>query len=37
MSLYVGEALARYGFPEGHPLGIDRQGAFFREAAAQGL
>lgn len=37
VSLYVGDALARYGFPEGHPLGIDRQGAFFRETVARGL
>lgn len=37
VSLYVGEGLARYGFPEGHPLGIDRQGAFLRETAARGL
>ncbi len=36
-SLYVGEALGQYGFPQGHPLGADRQGAFFREAVAQGL
>ena len=35
--LYHGEALGRYGFPSGHPLGVDRQGAFFREASAQGL
>lgn len=35
--LYVDEALGRYGFPEGHPLGIDRQGAFLREARLQGL
>jgi acetoin utilization protein AcuC len=35
--LYHGEALGRYGFPNGHPLGVDRQGAFFREASAQGL
>lgn len=35
--LYVDEGLAAYGFPEGHPLGIDRQGAFLREANAQGL
>jgi acetoin utilization protein AcuC len=35
--LYYGEALGRYGFPHGHPLGDDRQGAFFREAAARGL
>jgi acetoin utilization protein AcuC len=37
VSLYVGEALARYGFPEGHPLGMDRQGAFFRETVARGF
>jgi acetoin utilization protein AcuC len=35
--LYYGEALGRYGFPHGHPLGVDRQGAFFKEALAQGL
>lgn len=35
--LYVGEALARYGFPDGHPLGADRQGAFLKEAESQGL
>ena len=35
--LYAGEELARYGFPEGHPLGSDRQGAFLKEAGQQGL
>jgi acetoin utilization protein AcuC len=35
--LYYGEALGRYGFPRGHPLGVDRQGAFFREASTHGL
>jgi acetoin utilization protein AcuC len=35
--LYYGEGLGRYGFPSGHPLGVDRQEAFFREASAQGL
>jgi acetoin utilization protein AcuC len=35
--LHVDDTLGRYGFPEGHPLGIDRQGAFLREAGAQGL
>jgi acetoin utilization protein AcuC len=35
--LYYGEALGRYGFPRGHPLGVDRQGAFFHEATKQGL
>jgi len=37
VGLYVGEALARYGFPEGHPLGADRQGAFWKEAVARGI
>ena len=35
--LFVGEALARYGFPDGHPLGADRQGAFLKEAEQRGL
>ena len=35
--LYAGEALARYGFPDGHPLGADRQGAFLKEAEQRGL
>ncbi len=35
--LYAGEALARYGFPNGHPLGADRQGAFLDEAQRLGL
>jgi len=35
--LYHGDALGRYGFPAGHPLGVDRQGAFWREALARGL
>jgi acetoin utilization protein AcuC len=35
--LFVGEALARYGFPNGHPLGADRQGAFLKEAGQRGL
>lgn len=37
VTVYVGEALARYGFPAGHPLGIDRQAAFWAEAERQGL
>ena len=37
MNLYVDDNLAAYGFPDGHPLGIDRQGAFMREADKQGL
>jgi acetoin utilization protein AcuC len=35
--LYVGEALGKYGFPDGHPLSIDRQGAFWGEAQKQRL
>ena len=35
--LYYGTALGGSGFPRGHPLGVDRQGAFFSEASAQGL
>ena len=35
--LYSGNALGRYGFPNGHPLGEDRQGAFLAEASARGL
>ena len=35
--VYVGEALARYGFPAGHPLGVDRQAAFWAEAERMGL
>ncbi len=30
--LYVGESLAGYRFPDGHPFGIDRQRAFWDEA-----
>ncbi len=37
VNLYVDDHLAAYGFPDGHPLGIDRQGAFLREARNQGL
>ena len=35
--LFVDAALGRYGFPEGHPLSVDRQGAFWRAACARGL
>jgi acetoin utilization protein AcuC len=35
--VYVGEALANYGFPDGHPLSVDRQGAFWSAAVARGL
>lgn len=37
VALCTGEELGRYGFPTGHPLGVDRQGAFLREAQAQRL
>ncbi|TAK50564.1 MAG: acetoin utilization protein AcuC [Betaproteobacteria bacterium] len=35
--VFLSEALGRYGFPEGHPLSIDRQGAFWNAACARGL
>jgi len=35
--LYIGESLARYRFPDGHPFGIDRQRAFWDEAQRHGL
>ena len=35
--LYADERLAQYGFPQGHPFGVDRQDAFLREAETQGL
>jgi acetoin utilization protein AcuC len=35
--LYVGEALGKYGFPNGHPFGTDRQDAFWKETLKQGL
>jgi acetoin utilization protein AcuC len=37
VQLYVGDALGRYGFPDGHPFGPDRQDAFWNEALKQGL
>ena len=37
VGLYADDGLARYGFPEGHPFGIDRQAAFLKEAQAQRL
>ena len=37
VALYVGEDLGRYGFPDGHPFGPDRQEAFWKEAVKQGL
>jgi acetoin utilization protein AcuC len=33
----MGETIARYGFPEGHPFGTDRHAAFAREFEARGL
>jgi len=35
--LVHGEAIARYGFGEGHPFGPDRHEVFLREARAEGL
>lgn len=35
--LFLSEQLGRYGFPEGHPLSSDRQGAFWCAACARGL
>lgn len=35
--VYVGEALAAYGFGGGHPFGTDRQKAFWDEALRRGL
>lgn len=37
VSVYVGEALARYGFGEGHPFGPDRMGVFWQRMTEQGL
>ncbi len=37
LHVFVGEKLGQYGFPAGHPLSIDRQGAFWRAACARGL
>ncbi len=37
VNLYTDDELAAYGFPDDHPLGIDRQGAFLREAVKRGL
>lgn len=35
--LCTGDALRRYGFPDGHPLSVDRQQAFLDEAQRRGL
>jgi acetoin utilization protein AcuC len=37
VAVYVGEALAAYGFGEGHPFGPDRMGAFWQHLQALGL
>lgn len=37
MNLYADKSLGAYGFGDGHPLGVDRQGAFLRAAEARGL
>lgn len=37
VALYVDEALGKYGFPDGHPWGPDRQNAFWKEATGQKL
>ena len=37
MLVYAGEALARYGFGDGHPFGPDRFYAFWRAFQAKGL
>jgi acetoin utilization protein AcuC len=37
VSLFVSDAIGRYGFPDGHPFGPDRQDAFWKEALNQGL
>ena len=35
--VYVGEALASYGFGQGHPFGPDRMDAFWRQMVESGL
>jgi acetoin utilization protein AcuC len=35
VQVYIGEALERYGFGQGHPFGTDRLGAFWDEALRQ--
>lgn len=37
VALFIGEELARYRFPDGHPFSIDRQRAFWDEAQRQDL
>ncbi len=35
--VYIGEEIASYGFPDGHPFGPHRMDAFWNEAKNQGL
>ena len=37
VAVYVGEALAAYGFGHGHPFGPDRMDAFWQQMVASGL
>jgi acetoin utilization protein AcuC len=37
VAVVLGERLARYGFPDGHPFGPDRHAAFVREFQQRGL
>jgi acetoin utilization protein AcuC len=37
VSLYLSDALGRYGFGDPHPFGTDRMAAFYRETLKQGL
>jgi len=37
VAVYVGEALASYGFGRGHPFGPDRMDAFWQEMVARGV
>jgi acetoin utilization protein AcuC len=37
VGVYIGAALARYGFGQGHPFGPDRMQAFWDEAQRRGL
>jgi acetoin utilization protein AcuC len=37
VAVVAGEAIARYGFGNGHPFGTDRHECFMREFVAQGL
>lgn len=37
VAVVVGDSLARYGFPDGHPFGTDRHAVFVREFESRGL